>query len=187
MALIISRERASTKGWTGIVLALIAGVLLSYSPPGGAGAGGRLTWVVLALLVFVAWGVQGFVFSHANRTMKAESIFFYMTLTAILLIPVALVMTDFSKPINWGFKGPTLSAMIQVLNAVGALLIVYAFRYGKAIIVAPLTNAGAPVVTIVLSLLLSRKFPNPVHAAGMIAAVVATVMMALEEETKAKD
>jgi drug/metabolite transporter (DMT)-like permease len=183
MAAVIARERASFKGWIGILLALAAGVLLAYMPPEGDASKG-LVWVVLALLVFLAWGIQGFVISHANKTMKAESIFFYMMLTSILLIPVALAMTDFSQPIHWGFQGPYLAALIQVLNAAGALLLVYAFRYGKAIIVSPLINAGAPVITIILSLCLYRKLPNALNAAGMIAAVLATVLMALEEEMK---
>ena len=53
-------------------------------------------------------------------------------------------MTDFSQPINYGRGGPWLAAATQILNAVGALTLVYAFRYGKAIVVSPLTNAGAP-------------------------------------------
>jgi drug/metabolite transporter (DMT)-like permease len=183
MALIISRERASLKGWLGIFLALVAGVLLSYAPPVKEGKA-EFVWVLLALLVFLAWGIQGFVISHANKVMKAESIFCYMMLTGILLIPVALAMTDFKQTINWGFQGPYLAACIQILNAVGALLLVYAFRYGKAIIVSPLINAGAPVITIILSLLISQTMPHLVNAAGMVAAVAATVLMVLEEEAK---
>jgi drug/metabolite transporter (DMT)-like permease len=181
LALIISRERASVKGWIGIVLALIAGVLLSYTEGGGSGIG---LWVVLALLVFLCWGLQGFIISFANKTMKAESIFFYMMLTGLLLTPVAIVMTDFSEPINWGFKGPYLAAMIQILNAVGALFLVYAFRYGKAIIVSPLINAGAPVITIIISLLLYQTLPHPVNGVGIAIAVVAAFLMAVESEKK---
>lgn len=60
-------------------------------------------------------------------------------------------MTDFSKPINWGFKGPYLAAIIHILNSIGAPMLVYALRYGKAIIVVPLT--GLPrVISIVISL-----------------------------------
>jgi len=183
LALGISRERASLRGWIGIVLALLAGVLLAYAPPQGS-AGGGFLWVGLALLVFLAWGLQGFVISHGNKSMRAESIFFYMTLTGLLLIPVAWFMTDFHQPINWGFRGPWLAALIQVLNAVGALLLVYAFRYGRAIIVSPLINAGAPVVTIVISLLLYRTVPLAIQAAGMVVAILATLLMAVEEEAK---
>ena len=182
LALVISRERASFKGWIGIAMALVAGLLLAYAPPEGH-QGGGLLWVGLALVVFLAWGLQGFVISHGNKSMRAESIFFYMTLTGLLLTPVAWAMTDFHQTINWGFRGPWLAAMIQVLNAVGALLLVYAFRYGRAIIVSPLINAGAPVVTIVISLFLYRTIPLAIQAVGMAAAIVATVLMALEEET----
>jgi drug/metabolite transporter (DMT)-like permease len=179
MALSISRERASRRGWVGIVLALAAAVLLSYSEPGSGGVG---FWVLLALLVFLAWGIQGFVISYANRSMGAESIFAYMAITGLLLAPVALLMTDVSQPVHWGFRGPWMAALIQSLNSVGALCLVYAFRYGKAIIVSPLINAGAPVVTTLLSLALYWTLPHPVHAAGIVLALTATFLMAMEED-----
>jgi uncharacterized membrane protein len=113
----------------------------------------------------------------ANQTMKAESIFFYMMVTGILMIPVALLMTDFSADINWGFKGPYLAAMIQVLNAIGALTLVYAVRYGKAIIVVPVTSL-APVITIILSLIIYAVFPHPVIVAGLILAIIAIFLLA---------
>ncbi|MFO7888898.1 MAG: DMT family transporter [bacterium] len=182
LAIIISKEKTKKIGWTGIILALIAGVLLSYSKGDSGFTIG--IWVLFAFLVFAAWGIQGFIISYANETMKAESIFFYMMLTGILLIPVALIMTDFSQPINWGFRGPYLAALIQILNAFGALFLVYAFRYGKAMIVSPLTNAGAPVITIIISLIIYQTLPNTVNAIGMILAVIAAFLMSLAEESQ---
>jgi drug/metabolite transporter (DMT)-like permease len=175
------KERASKRGWVGIILALLAIPLLSYQPGGESGASGYL-WIILSLLVFLAWGIQAYVMKFANETMKAESIFFYMMVTGILLIPFALWMTDFSQVINWGFKGPYLAAMIQILNAIGALCLVYAFRFGKAIIVSPLTNAGAPVITIIISLAIYAVIPHVVILSGMILAVVAALLMAIESE-----
>jgi len=182
LAIIISKEKTKTIGWIGIIFALIAGVLLSYSEGDSGFTIG--IWVLFAFLVFAAWGIQGFIISYANETMKAESIFFYMMLTAILLIPVALIMTDFSQPINWGFRGPYLAAMIQVLNSFGALFLVYAFRHGKAMIVSPLTNAGAPVITIIISLIIYQTLPNTVNAIGMIVAIIAAVFMSVAEEAQ---
>jgi drug/metabolite transporter (DMT)-like permease len=128
------------------------------------------------------WGVQAFIIKVANDHMKAESIFFYMMLSAILLIPFAISATDFKQNINWGFKGPWLTAIIQILNAIGALILVYAFRYGKAIIVSPLTNAGAPVITIIISLLIYSVMPHPVIITGMLLAIFSIFMMGIEEE-----
>lgn len=185
LSILILKERTQLKGWIGIVLALIAIPLLSYQPPDNSVVDGYL-WLILALGVFFAWGIQGFFMKFANETMSAESIFFYMALTGILLSPVAIMMTDFSQDINWGFKGPYLAALIQILNSVGALCLVYAYRYGKAIVVSPLTNAIAPVITIVISLTLYAVFPHIVTLIGMIIAIVATFLLAIVEESNEK-
>nr|NQU91705.1 EamA family transporter [Bacteroidota bacterium] len=57
----------------------------------------------------------------------------------------------------------------------------YAFRYGKAIIVSPLTNAVAPVLTVIISLILYQVFPHFVIIIGMGLAVVSTFILAFEE------
>ena len=178
---IFLKEKASTRGWIGILLALIAIPLLSYQSADGSGSTGFL-WVILSLLVFLAWGFQAYVMRFANKTMKAESIFFYMMITGIMLIPFALWMTDFSQPINWGISGPWLTAAIQILNAVGALMLVYAFRYGKAIIVSPMTNALAPVLTVIISLLIYQVIPEINIVIGIMLAVGSAFLLAIEEE-----
>ena len=184
MSWLLLKERASRRGWMGISTALVAIPLLSYS--GNRQEADGALWFVLALLVFFAWGVQAWALKFANETMKAESIFFYMTLSAILLIPAALLMTDFGKEINWGPRGPYLAALIQSLNSVGALTLVYAFRHGKAIIVSPLTNAVAPVITIIISLAIYGRVPQAVVVAGMALAVLSTLLLALEGEEAAE-
>jgi drug/metabolite transporter (DMT)-like permease len=180
LSYIFLKERASKKGWIGIVLALVAIIFLSYQPPNDANSSGYL-WIILSLIVFVAWGVQAYIMRFANQTMKAESIFFYMMLTGLLLIPFALIMTEFSQEINWGFKGPYLTALIMLLNSIGALTIVYAFRYGKAIIVSPMTNAVAPVITIILSLIIYQVIPHPIIISGMVLALISIFLMAIED------
>jgi uncharacterized membrane protein len=178
LSVLLLGETASARAWTGIVLALLAMPLLSYQPPDRSSpAKGRL-WFVLALLVFLAWGIQAYVLRFANATMRSESLFFYMTVTGLLFVPVAVWMTDFAKPINWGPSGPWLAAPIQLLNSIGALTMVYAFRHGKVIIVSPMINALAPVITIVLSLVLYRVVPHRVVVAGMALAAVAFYLMA---------
>jgi drug/metabolite transporter (DMT)-like permease len=182
LSILILKEKTNSTGWIGIVLALIAIPLLSYQPPDNTAVEGYW-WLVLALGVFFAWGIQGFFMKFANETMSAESIFFYMALTGVLLSPIAIMMTDFSQEINWGFKGPYLAFLIQILNSIGALCLVFAYRYGKAIVVSPLTNAIAPVITIVISLVLYSVFPHTVTLVGMIVAILATFLLAIVEES----
>jgi len=178
LSVLLLGETASPRAWTGIGLALLAMPLLSYQPPSGANpVKGRL-WFVMALAVFLAWGIQAYVLRFANATMRSESIFLYMTLTGLALVPVAIWMTDFRQPINMGWSGPWLAAPIQLLNSIGALTMVYAFRHGKVIIVSPMINALAPVITIVLSLLLYRVIPHRVVVLGMALAAAAFYLMA---------
>ncbi len=178
LSVLLLRETASARAWTGILLALLAIPLLSYQPPARGGRPRGRLWLALALAVFAAWGAQAYLLRFANATMRSESIFFYMAATGIALAPVAGWMTDFRRPINWGWTGPWAAAAIQLLNAVGALFMVYAFRYGKVIVVSPLINALAPVLTILLSLLLYRVIPHRVVVAGMVLAGAAFYLMA---------
>lgn len=170
-------ERTNKMGVIGVILSLIALPLFDLSF--GKGAARASEWFILALFVMLCWGLQGYFMKHANNLMSAESIFFYMTLSGILLAPFAILMTDFSKPINWGLSGPPLAALIQVLNAIGALTLVYAFRYGKAMIVAPLSNAGAPLVTAIISLIVAGVVPGALKIIGLVLATIASIFLAL--------
>jgi drug/metabolite transporter (DMT)-like permease len=178
LAVLFLGETAANRAWAGIVAALLALPMLAYQPAQAAGSARGRFWLGLAVLVLLAWGIQAFVLRFGAETMSAEGIFFYMAATAVALAPVAYFMTDFRKPINRGPSGPWLAAAIHLLNSIGALTMVYAFRYGKVIIVSPLINALAPVITIVLSLLLYRVVPHRVVVAGMLLAAVAFVLLA---------
>ena len=181
MSLVVLRERTGKLGAVGIILALCSLPLFDYASGPDVGGLSQL-WFVMALGVLLAWGVQGFFMKLANTTMDAESIFFYMAVTGLLLVPVAISMTDFSTHINWGADGPWLAAAIQVLNSIGALCLVYAFRYGKAIVVSPLTNAGAPLITAVISILLLGAVPSGTKIVGIVLALAAAVLLAIEPE-----
>jgi drug/metabolite transporter (DMT)-like permease len=150
---------------------------MSFQKPDNKVVTGYL-WFIFAIIAFLAWGIQAFYMKKANLHMKAESIFFYMMLWGLLLIPAAFFMTDWNQKINYAFNGPYLAALISLLNSIGALMLVYAIRYGKLIIVSPLTNAGAPIITVILSLLIYAVIPNPVIITGIVIALIAVYLMA---------
>jgi drug/metabolite transporter (DMT)-like permease len=186
LSLLFLKERTGLLGVIGIFLALLSLPLFEYSGDLNTeelDENGTL-WFLLAILVLVAWGVQAYFMKLANSSMSAESIFFYMMITGIMLIPVAFYMTDFSQEINWGWDGPYLAAAIQILNAIGALCLVFAFRYGKAIVVSPMTNAGAPLMTSIISLLVLGVMPGHYKIAGIVLAVIAAFLLAVQPEGK---
>jgi len=179
------KERTGIKGTLGIVLALIALPLFNYSTGSTSGDYG-ISWFLLAILVLAAWGIQAYFMKSANEIMSAESIFFYMMITGLLIIPVALLMTDFSQEINWGAGGPWLAAGIQILNAIGALTLVFAFRYGKAMVVSPLTNAGAPLITAIIAMIVLGFVPDTIKIVGIVLAIIAALLLAIDPEKEIK-
>ena len=180
LSFLLLGERTGKLGTLGIVLALIALPMFDIAPGGDAVQIG--TWVVPALLVMLCWGVQAYFMKAANTMMSAPSIFAYMTISGLALTPIAWAMTDFEQHINWSLTGPGLTAAIQILNAIGALTLVFAFRYGKAMVVAPLTNAGAPMVTAILSLVILGVAPGAIRAIGIAMALVASLLLAIEPD-----
>lgn len=175
LAAVFLKEKATRWQVAGIVVALVAILLLSLETgQEGSPVSGWL-WIVLAILVLLAWGVQGFFMKFANNSMDAESIFIWMAITAVILIPVAwfmngdaaaFMLTEHAMRDCWASFG------IQILNSIGALTLVYAYRYGKAVIVSPMEGLS-PMVTVLLSLIILQVIPNPLQIAGIVCAAFA--------------
>jgi drug/metabolite transporter (DMT)-like permease len=78
-----------------------------------------------------------------------------------------------------------LAAATQVLNAIGALTLVHAFRQGKALVVSPLVNAGAPLLTTVIAIALAGTLPGGAKLAGIVLSLVAAMLLALQPDDNA--
>jgi uncharacterized membrane protein len=180
LSAILLKERTFAMAVAGIVLSVPAIFFLSLQEASNSPVQGY-RWLVATIAIFLMWGLQAYFMKSSAGCITSEGLFFYMTVTGILLSPAALLMTDFSAPINWGLRGPYLTALIQSCNALGCLLFVYAVRYGKAIIVVPMVNGLFPLVTIVLSLVLYRRVPTEYNFIGMVLALVAIFLMAFDE------
>lgn len=180
MSFILLKEKTGVKGKIGIFLALVAIFLMSVQK-GDGGPISSLLWLWLAIIIFILWGVQAYIIKASTKTMDEDSMFFYLALTLQIIIPFAIMLTDFSQPINWGFQGPYLSIFIQLLNTVGVLFFVYSFKEGKAIIVAPIINGLYPVITIIISLLIYQQLPYLPNSFGMIIAIIAILLISYDE------
>lgn len=176
LSMTLLKEKADKRAWIGIILALAAVLMLSYQPPSSSNGSGYV-WILLAIIVFIMWGLQAFVMKMASSDMKSESITFYTMVSSVVLIPVAVMMTNFTSTVNWGFNGMYMAILIQLLNAVGFLFFAYALRFGKAIIVVPMMSL-APVITVIISLILYAVIPHPVIIMGMLLAFIAIYLMA---------
>lgn len=174
------RERLSALSWIGVGLALVSIVLFSISSGDTEDATGP--YLLLAILVCVAWGVQAYFMRKAAVVgVNDATTFGWMTVSGLLLIPVALIMMG-GLPLSFPWQAPALTAITQLLNAVGALFLVMAMSRGKASIVAPVTNALAPVLTIVLSLIVFQTLPSGFQVGGIVLALVGSSLMVYSSE-----
>jgi len=177
LSLVFLKEKANNIQKLGIIVALLAIFFLSVQPADSGMSG--YTWIIMASLVFFMWGIQAYIMKFANRTMKAESIYVYMAITAIVLAPFAYYMTDLNASINMDPKVVSFAFFIQMLNAIGALTLVYAYRYGSAIIVSPMTGLS-PLITIILSLIIYAVFPSTMLFIGLVLATIALLALSRE-------
>lgn len=175
------KERVSRLGILGIVLAFVALVCFALPDNTDGGAAKSWIWIVYASVVFICWGIQAFVMKLANNsTPDAESVFVYMAIAAVLMIPVALLMGDGTSMTAQGWGELTKVFFVQILNSIGAFTLVYANRYGKAMIVAPLADACAPVIMCVISLLLYAAVPTTPQLIGIVAAISCVLIFSRE-------
>jgi drug/metabolite transporter (DMT)-like permease len=182
MALVALRERLTRLALIGVVLALVAIVLFSVSP--GEFATGP--YLLLAVGICIAWGVQAFYMRKAATAgVNDATTFSWMTISGLALIPVAILMTG-GVPLDFPWQAPTLAAVTQLLNAVGALFLVMAMSRGKASVVAPVTNALAPVLTIALSLAVYQTVPSVFQTAGIVLALAGSTLMVYTTEKNAE-
>jgi len=92
------------------------------------------------------------------------------------------MMGKFPSHAPW--QAPVLTLGTQLLNAIGALFLVMALSRGKATIVAPVTNALAPVLTIVLSLAVYQTVPSIYGIIGIVLAIGGSTLMVYADEAE---
>ena len=182
MAMVLLRERIAPLAVVGLVMALAAIVLFTIT--GGDSGGSSGPWLLLAIVICVAWGVQAyFMRKTATIGVNEATTFGWMTISGLLLIPVALFSLG-GIPTDFPWQAPALTAGTQVLNAIGALFLLMALARGKASIVAPTTNALAPALTVIISLVAYQTLPTPYGAIGIVLALAGSTLMVYADERR---
>lgn len=174
LAFVLLRERIHRTATLGVLMTLVAAVLLGYTPGWDPSATGE--WMPLVGLVTVAWGVQALLLRKAALAGIGDvTSFAYMTLSGLLLVPIALSMTGDSQ-LSYPWQASALAGGTQLLNAIAALFLVMSLSRGKASLVVPVTSALSPVLTTLLSLAAYREVPSALVALGIMLAVAGSAL-----------
>jgi drug/metabolite transporter (DMT)-like permease len=174
LAVVVLGERMRPLASAGVGMTLVAAVLFGSSPgwrPSETGA-----WLPLVAVVVVSWGVQALLMRKAAIVGIGESTSFtYMTLSGLLLVPLAISMSGGPR-LDLPWQAPVLAGGTQLLNAVAALFLLMAISRGKASLVVPVTSALPPVVTTALSLIAYHRLPTALGAVGMVLALLGATL-----------
>ncbi|OAH50161.1 EamA family transporter [Microbacterium oleivorans] len=183
LAVLLLRERLSVLALAGLGAVLVALVLFGVTSPSEAAGTGP--WMPLAVGVCLAWGIQAFLMrAAAVDGVNDATTFLWMTVGGLLLVPVAIAMMG-GIPVDAPWQAPVLTAATQLLNAVGALLLVMALSRGRASVVSPVTNALPPVLAILIALVVSPALPSPIGAMAIVLAVGGSTAMVYSDARSA--
>jgi len=136
------------------------------------------SWLVLSILVILAWGFWGLALKYASLSLEWQYVYVasalgasivYATATLILAITGRLAQTS-------DFKGLGVAVLGGLLGALGGLMLIVALRLGQASVIVPLTSIY-PAVTAALSIALLGESVTARKIAGIILAILAVILL----------
>lgn len=135
-----------------------------------------MLWILFALGAALSWGLYGPVLHRGQVALGSP-------MRALLCVGVAYFLIGVLVPVaslsyQGGLQGFTMKGSMSAilggaLGALGAICIIFAFRYGGLpTYVMPLVFAGAPLVNVLFSMWLHppKTAPNPLIYVGFLLA-----------------
>lgn len=142
-----------------------------------------MTWIIFALLAALSWGLYGPALHQGQRMLGSP-------LRALLCVGVAYFLIGVVVPViglgsqgelsGFTTKGTASAFLGGALGAVGAICIIFAFKYGGLpTYVMPLVFGGAPLVNVLFSLWLHppKTVPSPLLYLGFVLAALGSVLI----------
>ena len=142
-----------------------------------------MLWILFALGAALSWGLYGPVLHRGQVALGSP-------MRALLCVGVAYFLIGVLVPLGslstqGGLQGFTMKGSMSAilggaLGALGAICIIFAFKYGGLpTYVMPLVFAGAPLVNVLFSMWLHRPktAPNPLIYVGFLLAAAGAGMV----------
>ena len=142
-----------------------------------------MIWIIFALGAALSWGLYGPALHRGQVALGSP-------MRALLCVGVAYFLIGVLVPIasltyqgelhGFSMKGSLAATLGGALGAVGAVCIIFAFKYGGLpTYVMPLVFAGAPVVNVLVSMWVHppKTAPNPLLYLGILLAAAGAGMV----------
>lgn len=142
-----------------------------------------MLWLLFVLGAVLSWGVYGPALHKGQvllgNPLKALLCVGFAYFLIGVLVPAAALSTQGGLR-GFTAEGSTWAAAGGALGAIGAVCIIWSFRYGGAPnIVMPLVFGGAPLVNVLVSMWMHppKQQPNPLLYVGYVLAVAGAGMV----------
>lgn len=133
------------------------------------------SWYLYSLLTVLMWGVWGVFSKFASANSKPRQILIFQSVGVLAFALVVLMIERFR--IEWSVPGFSWSVAAGFFTFIGFLTFFAALEQGKASTVVTL-SALYPVVTILLSVIFLREKISLREGAGIVLALIASVLLA---------
>jgi hypothetical protein len=143
-----------------------------------------MTWIILALGAVLSWGMYGAALHRGQvllgnplRALLCVGLAYFLI---GVLIPIASLSAQGSLSEGFNSSGVIWATVAGSLGALGAVSIIWAFRFGGLpTYVMPLVFGGAPLVNVLVSMALHppRTPPHPMLYVGFLMTAVGAGMV----------
>jgi hypothetical protein len=135
-----------------------------------------MLWVVFVIGAVLSWGVYGVMLHQGQTQLKSP-------LLALLCVGIAYFLIGVIVPVgvltsqnelnaeSFNLSGTMTATIAGALGAIGAVCIIWAFKYGGLpVYVMPLVFGGAPVVNVLVTMILHppKSSVNPLLFVGFL-------------------
>jgi uncharacterized membrane protein len=171
---LLTGERPSALAMVGVVLAVVAGGLISRSPDESTPEGTSRTSTLLALAAGTGFGLSFICFVS---TGEDSGLWPVLTARGAAVIGVGLALAV-ARPRLHTERAPVIQATVAgVLDVTAASLLLIAARAGLAATVAPVAALG-PAFTVGHARLFLRERSTPIQVVGLVLALAGLVLIA---------
>lgn len=146
----------------------------------------KMTWALFVLGTIVCWGLYVPTLHHGQGGFGAQKgafrAFMFVGVSYFIMsgATLAYLLTSKVEPMEMHSAGVTWSLVAGILGALGALGILFAFKFGgKPSSVAPLVFAGAPIVAAMVGMLWDKPTspPKPLFFVGILMAAAGAALV----------
>ena len=142
-----------------------------------------MTWIIFVLGAVLSWGIYGPML-HKGQLQLGNP------LRALLCVGVAYFLVGVLVPVivlgaqgqlnGFNAAGTQAATLAGILGALGAVFIIFSYRYGGIPVnVMPLVFGGAPVVNVIYTMMMHppKNAPNPMFYVGLLCASLGAGMV----------